>query len=94
MRRLNRDEYQQNLRDVLALPTLDIRDMLPEDREGHRHNKTAEMLDISRVQLTAYLDAAEAALLQAIASGVEPPTTTKFRAVGRSLFDLHFLTSR
>jgi hypothetical protein len=32
-RRLNRDEYEQNLRDLLHLPDLDIRDMLPEDRE-------------------------------------------------------------
>ncbi len=86
MRRLNRDEYQLNLRDVLALPTLDIRDMLPEDREGHRFNKTTETLDMTRVQLTAYLDAAESALLQAVASGIEPPAMTQYRAVGRSLF--------
>ena len=87
MRRLNRDEYQQNLRDVLALPDLDIRDILPEDREKHLFNKSTETLDISRVQLTAYLEAAEAALLQAIASGLEPPVSRKFRAVGRKLFE-------
>ena len=86
MRRLNRDEYQQNLRDVLALPALDICDMLPEDREGYRFNKTTETLDMSRVQLTAYLDAAESALLQALASGIEPPPRTQYRAVGRRLF--------
>ncbi|HIE99826.1 MAG TPA: DUF1592 domain-containing protein [Fuerstia sp.] len=86
MRRLNRDEYQQNLRDVLALPTLDIRDMLPEDREGHRFNKTTDTLDISRVQLTAYLEAAEAALLKAMASGIEAPASSTYRAVGRRLF--------
>ena len=68
IRRLNRDEYQQNLRDILKLPALDIRDMLPEDRESHHFNKTTETLDISRVQLVAYLDAAEAALLRAMAS--------------------------
>ncbi|HRH97647.1 MAG TPA: DUF1587 domain-containing protein, partial [Prosthecobacter sp.] len=50
LRRLNRDEYEQNLRDVLQLPSLDIRDMLPEDREGHHFNKCAETLDMSRVQ--------------------------------------------
>lgn len=44
MRRLNREEFEQNLRDVLKLPQLDIRDMLPEDREGHRFNKTSETL--------------------------------------------------
>ncbi len=85
MRRLNRDEYEQNLRDVLKLPQLDIRDMLPEDREGHRFNKTSETLDMSRVQLAAYLDAADAALRQAMVSGPKPPAT-KFRAVATSLF--------
>ena len=87
MRRLNRDEYQQNLRDALKLPALDIRDILPEDRESHLFNKTSEALDISRVQLNAYLDAAEAALLQAVASGVDRPPITKFHAVGRKLFE-------
>ncbi len=60
--------------------------MLPEDREDHHFNKTTETLDISRVQLTAYLDAAEAALLKAVASGVKPPPLTTYRAVGRMLF--------
>ena len=86
LRRLNRDEYEQNLRDLLQLPHLDIRDMLPEDREGHRFNKAADTLDMSRVQLLAYLDAAEAALRQAVASGPQPPPVTKFRAVGTALF--------
>ncbi len=86
MRRLNRDEYEQNLRDVLQLPRLDIRDMLPEDREGHHFNKTTETLDMSRVQLTAYLDAAEAALRQAMATGLKPPVPAKVRVAGARLF--------
>ena len=86
IRRLNRDEYQQNLRDALSLPHLDIRDMLPEDRESHHFNKTTETLDISRVQLIAYLDAAEAALREAMASGIQPPPKTKYRAAGAKLF--------
>ena len=86
IRRLNRDEYQQNLRDALALPQLDIRDMLPEDRESHHFNKTTATLDMSRVQLMAYLNAAEAALHAAVASGLKPPPMTKYRAVGRKLF--------
>jgi hypothetical protein len=85
MRRLNREEFEQNLRDVLKLPQLDIRDMLPEDREGHRFNKTSETLDMSRVQLAAYLDAADSALRQAMASGPKPPVT-RFRALATSLF--------
>ncbi len=86
LRRLNRDEYEQNLRDILKMPLLDIRDMLPEDREAHRFNKTAAALDMSRVQLAAYLDAADAALRQAMASGPEPPPVTKYRAAGTQLF--------
>lgn len=85
MRRLNREEFEQNLRDVLKLPQLDIRDMLPEDREGHRFNKTSETLDMSRVQLAAYLDAADAALRQAMAIGPKPPAT-RFRALAINLF--------
>ena len=86
LRRLNRDEYEQNLRDVLQLPDLDIRDILPEDREGHRFNKTGSMLDMSRVQLTAYLDAAEAALRAAMATEPAPPPVVKKRVVGTDLF--------
>ncbi|MDP1590903.1 MAG: DUF1587 domain-containing protein, partial [Prosthecobacter sp.] len=86
LRRLNRDEYEQNLRDVLQLPSLDIRDILPEDRVGHHFNKTSDTLDMSRVQLTAYLDAAEAALRMAMITAPKPPLVTKFRAVGTNLF--------
>jgi hypothetical protein len=86
MRRLNRDEYEQNLRDVLKLPNLDIRDMLPEDQEGYHSNKFAAKLDISRVQLAAFLESADAALRLAMATGNKPQPSTKFRAVGAKLF--------
>lgn len=86
LRRLNRDEYEQNLRDILQLPDLDIRDILPEDREGHHFNKTSAMLDMSRVQLTAYLDAAEAALRAAMITEPAPPPVLKRRIVGTDLF--------
>ena len=86
MRRLNRDEYEQNLRDVLHLPHLDIREMLPEDREDHHFNKSSETLDMSRVQLSAYLDAAEVALRQAMVKSAQPPPVTKFRTVSTGLF--------
>lgn len=85
MRRLNRDEYEQNLRDLLQLPHLDIRDMLPEDRESHHYNKVSETLDMSRVQLTAYLDATETALRQAMVTSEQPPTIAKQKALGEQL---------
>lgn len=86
VRRLNRDEFEQNLRDVLKLPDLSIRDMLPEDRTGHHFNKTSVMLDVSRVQLAAFLDAAESALHQALASGISPPPSASYRAVATQMF--------
>ena len=85
-RRLNRDEYEQNLRALLKLPDLDIRDMLPADREGHHFNKTSATLDMSRVQLTAYLEAAEVALRQAMNDGEQPTKPKMLRIVGTSLF--------
>jgi hypothetical protein len=85
MRRLNRDEYEQNLRDLLQLPRLDIRDLLPADRESHHFNKVSETLDMSRVQLMAYLDAAEAAMQQAIVKSAQPPAVMRYRAVGKQL---------
>ena len=79
MRRLNRIEFEQNLRDLLELPNLDIRDMLPADREAHHFDKVASTLDISHVQLTAYLDAVETALHQAMVTAPEPPDLKKRR---------------
>ena len=92
MRRLNREEFEQNLRDVLQLPHLDIRDMLPEDREEYHSNKTSERLDMSRVQLTAYLDAVESALRQAMVTSSAPPPITSYRAVGTKLFSSPSMT--
>ncbi|MEI6712262.1 MAG: DUF1588 domain-containing protein [Verrucomicrobiota bacterium] len=86
LRRLNRDEYQNNLRDLLQMPHLDIRDVLPEDREGHHFNKATETLDMSRVQLKAYLDAADMALRAAMVTQKEPPKVAQYRAVGTRLF--------
>jgi len=85
MRRLNRLEFEQNLRDLLALPHLDIRDMLPADRESRHFDKVAATLDISHVQITAYLDAVETALRQAMVTSPAPPASKKTRVVGRKL---------
>ena len=86
MRRLNRDEFEQNLRDLLLVPDLNIRDMLPEDRVGHHFNKTTALLDLSRVQLIAFLDATESALSQATASGMTPPPASKHRFLATQMF--------
>ena len=77
-----------HLRDLLELPHLDIRDLLPEDRTSEGFAKAASTLDMSRVQLEGYLGAAGAALHKAVASDVKPEEQTHYRALGTDLFPL------
>jgi hypothetical protein len=66
LRRLNRAEYEYTLRDLLALPDLHVRDMLPADGEVNGFDTVAEALQVSEVQMARYLDAATFALEHAI----------------------------
>ncbi len=86
LRRLTRVEYEHNLRDLLALPELDIRDKLPEDRDSHGFTRVSRLLELSRVQLEAWLEAAEFALREAVAGGVEPIPARTWRFTGTDLF--------
>jgi hypothetical protein len=77
-RRLNRNEYENALRDLLGAPWLQIKDQLPEDGDAYHFNKISSALDVSYVHLARYLGAADYALRQAIsAEVVRPPTTTR-----------------
>ncbi|MCH8216098.1 MAG: DUF1592 domain-containing protein [Planctomycetes bacterium] len=78
-RRLNRYEYENTLRDLLALPYLEIKESLPEDATAHGFNKVGEALDVSHVQIARYLQVAEYALREAIAPQVELPKKTNER---------------
>lgn len=91
MRRLNRIEFQQNLRDLLHLPHLDILDRLPHDRQSHHCDKVSSSLDMSRLQLMAYLDAVEIALSSAIVSTKDPPPMEKRRVEGKQLASKWYL---
>lgn len=86
VRRLTRDEFQDNLRDLLKMPSLDVKDKLPEDRRAHGFTKVAGLLDLSRVHMNAYLDAAEKALVEAVAPSVTPPKPMQYKATGVNLF--------
>src|SRR5438046_60107 len=61
-RRMNRYEYENTLRDLLGAPWLQIKELLPEDGEAYRFNKTGEALGVSHVQMSRCLMAAEQAL--------------------------------
>ncbi|MFP6763248.1 MAG: DUF1587 domain-containing protein, partial [Planctomycetaceae bacterium] len=86
MRRLTQLEYEQNLRSLLQLPFLDIRDVLPADRERHHSNRVADVLDVSRVQLAATLTAADQALREAVASGVQPRKAVQYKFPATRMF--------
>ena len=72
-RRMNRFEYENAVRDLLQAPWLDLKEILPEDTEAFRFNKTGQALDVSHVQLQRYLTAAEEGLHSAFISSVEKP---------------------
>ena len=71
-RRLNRDEYQNTLRDLLGVEG-DYRGFLPEDGSAGGFDKVGSALGISPEHLEAYLAAAEAALDEVIVTGPRPP---------------------
>src|SRR4029078_811336 len=56
MRRLNRYEYENTVRDLLAVPWVQIKDRLPEDGEKYRFNKIGEALDVSYAQLSRHIN--------------------------------------
>ncbi len=77
LRRLNRTEYENTLRDLLELPGLKVKDMLPEDGQAFGFDKSAASLDLSYVQLARYMEAADAALDAAIAPHAGRPAYFK-----------------
>ena len=80
LRRLNRVEYEFTLRDLLSLPTLEVKDGLPGDGEAGGFDTVGEALNMSYVQQDAYLRAADGALRRAVALYPQPAEKT-FRAV-------------
>ncbi len=82
-RRMNRFEYENAVRDLLQAPWLDLKEILPEDTEAFRFNKTGQALDVSHVQLQRYLTAAEEGLKSAFISSVEKPDAAPKRYYAR-----------
>jgi hypothetical protein len=82
-RRMNRYEYENTLRDLLDAPWLQIKELLPEDGEALRFNKTGEALGVSHVQISRYLTAAEYALREALARDEKQPGAVTRRYYSR-----------
>ncbi len=73
MRRLNRVEYQNTMRDLLGLEIDYVKNLPPDEvsRDGFTNNGSA--LRMSALQLEHYLSAARGALRRAIVEGPAPP---------------------
>ena len=87
-RRLNPTEYENTLRDLLAAPWLELKEMLPPDPEAYGFDNVAEAQEISYVQLARYLEAAEVAIDEAMQLRPAPKPTkvrTWFTEEGRYL---------
>jgi hypothetical protein len=84
-RRLNRTEYENTLRDLLGIEGLKVKKMLPEDGKAFGYDKSAGGLDLSYVQLSKYMEAADAALDAAIAPHAVRPPVFKLHLPGGSL---------
>ncbi|MEI6535558.1 MAG: DUF1587 domain-containing protein, partial [Verrucomicrobiaceae bacterium] len=79
LRRITRVEYENAMRDLLALPDLRLIDMLPADGQRGGYDKLGEALDLSHVQLAKYLEAADYALVAATAVRPAAPPVLKTR---------------
>ncbi len=70
-RRLNRDEYQNTLRDLLGVAK-DYRAQLPEDGRTHGYDKVGSALSVSAEHLQAYMTTAREALDEVFITGPAP----------------------
>jgi len=79
LRRLNRVEFENSLRDLLAMPALKLKDSLPMDGKAHGFDRLADALDISFVHLESYLAAVDKALNAALCPLPQAPPVLKYR---------------
>ena len=86
LRRLTRTEFENTLKDLFALPYLDIKPILPSDGRIAGYDKIAGGLDLSPGHLAAYEEAIEKALDAAIATRSTPPPVYQKRVYPAGLF--------
>lgn len=79
LRRLNRGEYENALRDLLSAPDLAVKEILPEDGEAHLFSKSGAALDVSHVQVAQTLAAADGALREVLSPRTAKPESKLVR---------------
>jgi hypothetical protein len=88
LRRLNRHEYENALRDLLSVPWAQVASRLPEDGEALRFNKSGEALDVSYLTMARFMESANYTMRLAMASGLERPARTTHKLYARNEFSL------
>jgi hypothetical protein len=76
LRRLNRVEYENTIRDLLGVD-VDLKKLLPADSAANGFDNAAEAQHVSSFLMERYLEAADAALNVAIANGPRPKSEKK-----------------
>lgn len=79
LRRLNRQEYQNTINDLFGTH-LDLVSRLPEDGRSHEFENVGDALNLSSVQLEAYLQVADDVLDAAIETRTTRPESKLIRA--------------
>ena len=83
LRRLNRSEYENTMRDLFSMPGLAVKELLPEDGRFDGFDKASDALELSAVQIRKYLEAADYVLDRAIVHQDRPMVYKKrIRRVG------------
>ena len=80
VRRLSRREFEAAAADLLALPRLSVRHVLPPEGTADGFDKSAEALELSPAFLESVLEAADAALRAAVETDERPPERRTVRA--------------
>jgi Protein of unknown function (DUF1592)/Protein of unknown function (DUF1588)/Protein of unknown function (DUF1587)/Protein of unknown function (DUF1595)/Protein of unknown function (DUF1585)/Planctomycete cytochrome C len=79
VRRLTRAEYENTIRDLFDMPGIALAGDLPADGSAHGFDKNSDALDISHVNLSKYIEAADHVLDYAIATRPVAPTVQTMR---------------
>ena len=79
LRRLNRAEYNNTIRDLVGV-SFQPGENFPEDDVGYGFDNIGDVLTLPPLLLERYLSAAEAVMAEAIVDGPRPPPSRRFEA--------------
>ncbi|MEZ6058680.1 MAG: DUF1592 domain-containing protein [Planctomycetaceae bacterium] len=91
VRRMNRTEFENTLRDLLDVPWLEVQALLPDDGRADGFTKTAAALDFSPVLLAKYSEAIDKALNAAVAKWSVPPEVERRTLYANQQYDYKVL---